>query len=217
MNCILCQSERTDLFKVVKKPERSYFHCIDCDMIYMHPLERYTSQEEKARYDLHENNLSAGYVAFLQPLVEDLHKLCKESLKNSQIVKGLDYGCGPTAVASELMAIKGYQMTNYDMYFAPDQSYLNSKYKFILSTEVWEHFYYPHKEIHNLVDLLESGGLLGVMTSAHKGEAAFHDWHYRRDLTHVSFFSEKTFEWVAQKFGLRILKARSPYFILQKI
>lgn len=217
MNCLLCQSPDSAPFKVEKKPERSYFHCAECDLIFMNPTERLSPQDEKARYDNHENQGSAGHVAFLEPLVKDIDTYFKSAgLVRSQLSM-LDFGCGPKPSLSVLFEMKGYKTSNYDLFYHPDQDQLRRTYHFVTSTEVWEHFYNPRQEIEKLLRLVKSGGLLGIMTSAHRGEAAFHDWHYRRDLTHVVFFSERSMEWIAREFKLHVLKAKSPYWIFQKV
>lgn len=183
----------------------------------MNPSERLSPQEEKARYDQHQNESSAGYLSFLAPLVKEIDVYFKAANLDPSSLSTLDFGCGPTGFLSTLFIEKGYRAYNYDIYYYPDQDQLRRNYHAITSTEVWEHFYHPRQEIELQLRLLKAGGLLGVMTSAHRGEAAFHDWHYRRDLTHVSFFSERTMQWLADKFKLKIVKAKSPYWVFQKV
>jgi 2-polyprenyl-3-methyl-5-hydroxy-6-metoxy-1,4-benzoquinol methylase len=216
MNCILCQSTEAAAFRVDKKPEHSYYHCGQCDLIFLNPVERLTEEQEKARYDLHTDADSQGHQAFLAPLVGDVQELIAQSRWNPSDVQVLDYGCGPTAFLSALFDLKGIATTNYDIFYRPDQAALRKTYHVVTSTEVWEHFYFPYSEINQLVSMIKPNGYLAVMTSGHKGEAAFHDWYYRRDATHVSFYSEKTMQWIASRWGLRLIKAKSPYWIFQK-
>lgn len=217
MNCLLCESAQPARFKVVKKPERAYFHCPDCDLIFMDPAERLTPELEKQRYDLHQNESTAGYNAFLEPLVNKLDSYFRSAGVNPNQLTVLDYGCGPTAFLSSLLLKKGYMPSNYDLYYFPDQDQLRKTYHAITSTEVWEHLYDPKIEIERQLRLLKAGGLLAIMTSAHRGEAVFHDWHYRRDLTHVVFYSETVMKWIAQKYRLQLLHSQSPYFLFQKM
>jgi 2-polyprenyl-3-methyl-5-hydroxy-6-metoxy-1,4-benzoquinol methylase len=128
----------------------------------------------------------------------------------------LDYGCGPTAFFSTVLAEHSFKVANYDLFYFPDQQPLQSEYDVITSTEVWEHFHHPHEEITQLTKLLKTFGLLAVMTASHPGVELFHDWQYRRDLTHVIFFSEKTMGWISEHFHLEIIKAQTPYWIFQK-
>lgn len=217
MKCLLCEYPNSDSFKVAKKPERNYYLCPKCDLIFMNPLERLDIHHEKLRYDQHQNNETAGYTSFLEPLVQDIHSyFCAAGVATSQL-SALDFGCGPTAVLSKLLDEKGYKTCKYDPFYFPDQEPLRRTHHLITSTEVWEHLYNPREEIEKLLRLLKSGGLLGVMTSAHHGQAVFSDWHYRRDLTHVTFFSEKTMKWLAESFKLHVIKMKSPYWIFQKM
>lgn len=215
--CLLCQSSDPAPFKVEKKPERNYYHCTHCDFIFMNPAQRLGPQEEKQRYDLHENQGSAGHQAFFDPLIKDLETHFRAAnLVPSQLTV-LDFGCGPSAFLSHLLSLKGFRAFNYDLYYYPDQEQLRRTYHFLTCTEVWEHLYQPREEIERMIRLVKPGGLIGIMTSGHRGEAFFHDWHYRRDVTHVSFFSEQTMRWIAQTYKLQILKAQSPYWIFQKM
>ncbi|MDG0817757.1 class I SAM-dependent methyltransferase [Bdellovibrio svalbardensis] len=216
MECLLCQTPHSAAFKVVKKPERSYYHCAQCDLIFMNPKERLDAAQEKARYDFHQNEDMKGYRAFLEPLVKDVEQFAKNAKREPSDVSVLDYGCGPTAFLGNWFTEKSFRVTNYDLYYFPDQDSLKKSYHVITSTEVWEHLYDPRAELVKMIKMLKTGGILAVMTSSHKGEAAFHDWYYRRDLTHVTFFSEKTMKWIADHFNLQLIKGRSPYWIFQK-
>lgn len=217
MNCILCESSDAALFKVKKKPERDYFHCSECDLIFADPSQRLDASEEKARYDHHQNEETQGYVSFLNPLVKEIHSYFTASGIESTKISVLDFGCGPTALLSKLLNEKGYRTNNYDLFYFPDKEAFKYNYHLITSTEVWEHLHNPKVEIERMLRVLKSSGLLAVMTSAHHGEAVFSDWYYRRDLTHVTFFSEKTMNWIARKYDLRLLKQKSPYWIFQKV
>ena len=189
-----------------------------CDLIFLNPQERLTPEQEKARYDLHSVGGAGneGHQAFLAPLVDEVMELLEKSRWKRNEVAVLDYGSGPAGFLSLLFQHKDIQTTNYDAFYAPDQSVLKRPYNVVTSTEVWEHFYFPYSEINQQIHLIKPNGYLAVMTSSHKGEAAFHDWYYRRDPTHVSFFSEKTMQWIAQRWGLQLVKAKSPYWIFRK-
>lgn len=216
MNCLLCQSAHTKAFTVEKNPVHSYFHCENCDLIFMDPEERPLPEDEKARYDLHQNEDTSGYRKFLEPLIQDIQNYSVMISKAPSEVKILDYGCGPTAFFSKMLAEHSFRAANYDIFYFSNQNPLQSTYDVITSTEVWEHFYHPFEEITQLIKILKTFGLLAIMTSAHPGVSLFHNWQYRRDLTHVIFFSEKTMRWIADHFGLDLIKAQSPYWVFQK-
>ncbi|MGZ3745617.1 MAG: class I SAM-dependent methyltransferase [Pseudobdellovibrionaceae bacterium] len=217
MNCLLCDSSDTSSLSVKNKPARTYFHCQQCDLVFMHPRERLLPGEEKARYDLHQNEETSGYRQFLQPLIRDLQTYSESASRSTSSLEVLDYGCGPTAFFSTLLAENSYKTTNYDPFYFPDQGSLQISYDIITSTEVWEHFHEPRKELAQLAKLLKPLGILAVMTASHPGVELFHEWSYRRDLTHVIFFSEKTMRWIGKVFHLKLLKAQTPYWIFQKL
>ena len=98
----------------------------------------------------------------------------------------------------------GYIIDLYDPYFFPDVSCLNKKYDFITCTETVEHFYSPNKEFHTLNSLLEVGGWLGIMTNFYDDSINFNDWYYRKDPTHVVFYTEETFKFIASMMSWRI-------------
>ena len=72
-------------------------------------------------------------------------------------------------------------MDIYDPFFFPNLDVFSKKYEFITCTETAEHFYDPHKEFINIDDMLLNNGWVGLMT------------------THVVFYSEKTFEVIADQ------------------
>ena len=182
----------------------------------MDPKERLSPAKEKARYDLHENQDTEGYRKFLEPLLLDIDQLTSTLQCPKSEVAILDYGCGPTAFFSKMLAEKGYSAQNYDVFFFTNQSVLQKTYDVIVSTEVWEHFYHPLEEIEQLIKLLKPQGFLAVMTSAHQDLNHFQSWHYRRDPTHVSFYSEITMKWISTHFKINLIKAKSPYWIFQE-
>lgn len=216
MTCLLCQSSSTDAFTVEKKPIHRYFHCERCDLIFVDPEQRPLPEDERARYDLHQNEDTSGYRKFLEPLIQEIQNYSLMISKTPSEVKILDYGCGPTAFFSKMLAEQSFKAANYDIFYFSDQVPLQTSYDVITSTEVWEHFHDPLAEITQLLKILKTFGLLTVMTSAHPGARLFPDWQYRRDLTHVIFFSERTMRWIADQFELDLIKAQTPYWIFQK-
>ena len=51
---------------------------------------------------------------------------------------------------------------------------------------------------------LAPGSLLAIMTQLRPDRAAFEQWHYRQDFTHVAFFSVTTFQWLGAKLGATV-------------
>jgi 2-polyprenyl-3-methyl-5-hydroxy-6-metoxy-1,4-benzoquinol methylase len=90
-------------------------------------------------------------------------------------------------------------MDLYDPYFYPDKTVFKNKYEFITCTEAAEHFYNPLAEFNRMNELLKKNGVLAVMTSLFDNSINFDNWYYRRDPTHVIFYSEKTFHVIAKQ------------------
>lgn len=72
------------------------------------------------------------------------------------------------------------------------------KYHFITATEVVEHLADPGTDLRRLWSLLRPGGLLVLMTKRVLTVDAFRHWHYKNDRTHISFFHEETFRFLAK-------------------
>lgn len=208
--CPLCEASVDDeLFH--RDERRDYYHCGICDLVFVPAWQLPDVDTEKAIYDQHQNNpLDAGYRSFLHRLTDPLLKqLAKPAM-------GLDFGCGPGPTVSLLMQEAGYEMQIYDPIYAPEQSVLEQKYDFITSTEVFEHLHEPGRVIHMLAGILQPAGWLGVMTKRIPEDKPFAEWHYTRDPTHVTFFAETSFDWIAKEFGFRREFISNDIVLLQK-
>jgi hypothetical protein len=98
----------------------------------------------------------------------------------------------------------GHQMAIYDPFYADNRDLLREQYDFITATEVVEHLYRPITELDLLWSLLRSGGYLGIMTKLSTGRDTFASWHYKRDPTHVCFFSRTTIGWLADRWQAQL-------------
>ncbi|MDZ7724918.1 MAG: class I SAM-dependent methyltransferase [candidate division KSB1 bacterium] len=155
-----------------------------------------SSAEEKAEYDLHQNEAQdPGYRRFLSRLTVPLMS------KLSPGATGLDFGCGPGPALSAMLEEQGYNMVQYDPFYADDPSVQNRRYDFICATEVVEHLKAPKQTFEQLFSMLKPDGWLGVMTKRVRDQEAFRNWHYIRDLTHICFYSKKTFTYLARTFN----------------
>jgi len=154
-----------------------------------------SAEAEKRRYDLHRNSPEdAGYVRFLSRLSEALIP------KLAPGVRGLDFGCGPSAVLAGLLRARGFAMEVYDPFYAPDAEALKRTYDFVTCTEVVEHFREPAAGFARLFSLVKPGGWLGILTSLWEGSPAdFARWRYANDSTHVAFYCSRTLRWVAER------------------
>lgn len=206
-SCLLCQSN-TPLF--FQSAGRVFYQCPACKLIFVDPSNHLNAEEEKSRYDYHQNSPdAAGYVQFLRQLSDPLlnHLLPGQH--------GLDFGCGPGPTLSLLLEEAGMHMNLYDPFYYPDETALERQYDFITCTEVVEHFHHPHQSWQQLTDLVRPGGWLGVMTSVVPDDIDFADWHYKNDPTHVCFYATQTLQWLAERFGLMLLHNTEKIFLFQ--
>jgi 2-polyprenyl-3-methyl-5-hydroxy-6-metoxy-1,4-benzoquinol methylase len=130
--------------------------------------------------------------------------------------KGLDFGCGPGPALAAMLSEQGYQMACYDPAYFPDQSLLAQHYDFITSTEVIEHIHQPRPALMLLAQLLRPGGLLVIMTKRVRDAEAFKTWHYKNDPTHVRFYSQATFEYIAHWLEMSLEVVDNDVVILQR-
>ena len=165
----------------------------------MRAADRPDAASERAIYLLHENDADdPGYRSFLERLAQPL------LARLGAGARGLDYGCGPEPVLAAMLQERGFEMTAYDPFFAPNASALRQQYDFISCCEVAEHFHAPGAEFEKLAALLKPGAWLGVMTRWRDPAADFSRWHYVRDPTHVCFYHPGTLQWLAQRHGWQL-------------
>jgi ribosomal protein S27AE len=196
--CPLCNAGSIEDFHRDKR--RAYFRCGECALVFVDPASHLSTAEEKARYGLHENDpADSAYRGFLRRLADPLTERLGEGP-----LKGLDFGSGPGPTLSVIMEERGYTMSIYDPFFAPDAAVLQQRYDFVTCTEVLEHFRRPAKEWRLLLSLVKPGGWLGIMTRLLEDPGAFGTWYYKEEDTHVCFFSHATFHYLAVRDGLEV-------------
>lgn len=184
------------------KDSRIFHYCSGCEFIFLDPRFRLNKEEEKARYELHENSIEdEGYVQFLENFIAQGFEPFAGSGSSLRV---LDYGSGPSPVLAELLKRRGYTVDTYDPFYKPKAEL--GLYDFIVSTEVFEHFYEPMDDITRVVSLMKSGAHLSIMTSFSPGLEQFEAWWYKNDPTHVSLYKPKTFEYIADKLGLELVQ-----------
>jgi len=153
-----------------------------------------TPEQEKAVYDQHQNNpQDMGYRQFLKRALAPLLPRIYRGMR------GLDFGCGPGPTISVMLAEQGISVANYDPFYYPEHGLLDERYDFITMTEVIEHVARPAQVLQQVNNMLKPGGVLVVMTKRVRDKAAFANWHYKNDPTHIAFYAEETFHWIAQK------------------
>lgn len=193
--CRVCL--RNSLAPFLQKDSLNYLRCSQCQVTLVSVTQLPSHQTQLQKYQQHENDpLDARYREFLNRLAAPLLAV----LPPNQV--GLDFGCGPGPALADMLSQAGHSMRLYDPFFFPDAAVLDQKFDFVTCTEVAEHFHQPHAEFTRMVALLKPGGLLALMTSFQNDDSRFADWHYRRDPTHVTFYRQETFHFIAGDFGL---------------
>ena len=191
VSCPLCSDTRVNQF--FKDQRRNYMHCKGCGLVFVPKVFHLNKADEKREYDLHQNCVQdEGYRKFLGRVSEPL------LLRLPNGSRGLDFGCGPGPALSQMIESAGHSMDLYDPYYSPNTSFKTNKYDFITATEVLEHLAKPGYELDQLWSLLNSGGWLAIMTKRVTSLEAFAKWHYKNDPTHISFFCESTFYFLAK-------------------
>jgi SAM-dependent methyltransferase len=207
--CPLCQTKSELFYEAIKPFNAIYDQCPKCELVFMHPKYFIDADQEKYRYEEHNNNISdLRYVDFLNKLLLPLKKL----VKKDDI--GLDFGSGPSPVLVKLLNREGYKIEGYDPFFSPIE--LKDKYKYISCTEVVEHFNNPLEAFEKLNSLLLPGGYLAIMTSIFYPEINFEKWYYRHDNTHVVFYTPKTLKFLANKYNFQEVYLKENVFIWKK-
>lgn len=208
-SCPLCAATAPNFYHRGRK--RVYWQCHRCALVFVVPTAHLTPTAEKAVYDLHENDpTDHGYRRFLARLAKPL--LARLTAGD----RGLDFGCGPGPALAQMLREAGMQVALYDTFYAPNQAVWHQRYDFITATEVVEHLYHPAHEWARLFKALKPGGWLGIMTKRVRNRAAFARWHYITDPTHVCFYSEATFRWIAQRWEAQLILPADDVVLLQK-
>ena len=194
--CPLCEG----LARELPPAKIPLYHCTICDLMYKGQSMHLNADEERRRYETHDNTLqNLGYVRMFQEFIAGS---VTPFVKQDAVI--LDFGSGPTPVLKHLLEQQGFKVDVYDPFFAPS-IISNVTYDCITCTEVLEHVFDPMSMWKRLLSLLSSDGVLALMTHFHLGTSETPSWWYLRDNTHVTFYSARTFAWVAQKFALDIL------------
>ncbi len=190
-NCPLCSSKQTQLYYT--DDTRQYHACSACGFIFVPSVFHLSEVEQKTRYDLHNNDPNdADYRGFLSQVAEPLlERIPKES-------EGLDFGCGPGPTLSIMLEEQGCKVDLFDKFFAQNNEVFSRKYDFITATEVLEHLSQPAFELNRLYNMLNSGGVLGVMTEMLSDNTSFADWYYKNDPTHIGFFNRTSLQRLAR-------------------
>lgn len=146
-------------------------------------------------------------------------------LPRGAMVHALDFGCGPGPALAEMLRREFlWDVDLFDKYYFPNPDTMDlgcraEYYRCITATEVVEHLADAGAVLAQLWRLLLTPpsttplpsddtihhtqqqlppSLLVIMTKRVVSRDRFHTWHYKNDPTHITFFSDETFEWIAK-------------------
>ncbi len=207
--CPLCRETGPD--HLLKYGKKDFYTCICCDLVFVPPCFHLSEEIEKKRYDRHDNSESdPGYLKHLGRILNPV------KVRYGNSFKGLDFGSGPEPVLYLLFKQLGYCMEKYDKYYATDSRVLEQTYDFITVCEVIEHIHEPMIVLQKLYRQLNPGGSVFIMTNMTDKITDFKGWRYKNDETHISFFSRKTFGFIAENLKCDVLFPNDGITILQK-
>ena len=191
--CPLCKSTANHFYEWKNK---IHYQCPTCGGIFKETDTWPSVDDELKHYEQHNNDIEdTGYQNFVSPITNAI--LNDLSPKH----EGLDFGAGPGPVISKVLNDNNFSIVQYDPYFHNFPELLTKKYDYIVSCEVIEHFYHPHKEFALLKKLLKPNGKLYCMTHIYDDRIDFHTWYYKNDPTHVFIYQAQTFDWLRKEFG----------------
>ena len=197
--CPLCGNSNT--VEHYNDQTQQYRLCLICDLIFVPKPFHISSDHERNIYLLHENSIeNQGYVDMFRRFLNEVLPICDLDTNKTKV---LDFGCGYEPVLQKILQKDGYTCDIYDAYFFSQVPLV--KYDLIVSTEVFEHFSNPAKEVELILSLLNSEGFVGVMTKQPLPSLDFSSWYYKKDETHICFYSPKCFEWIAKKYNLNLI------------
>lgn len=197
MICPVCSEPKS--FPYDEDKFRTYHLCSNCSLIYV-PREKILSfQDEASRYDAHENDEdSLNYRDYLTQTAKGIWDIVGKKSK------GLDFGCGKTVLLEKIFEGHGIEMDSYDLYFHPKEDIWKNKYDFIILSEVVEHLSHPTEVMKKLSKILNRHGRIFIKTKLYPPDpVTFHNWFYKRDMTHVQFFDYSSLAKLADLIGMQ--------------
>jgi len=213
--CRICDDQSFTFFSDC----RPYYLCKTCSFIFTDSS--LSTEETKEHYQSQYVN-NFDWSNFAKSLLESL----SFSITPRTI---LDFGSGSGKLADEFRTM-GFEVHNYEPMLHgvfQTENYLNS-YDLVILNEVIEHIVDVLSVFDCVCSLTRPGGLLYVGTlltdaminEPDKFQELFSSWWYKDDQTHVSFFSQLTFEYICSIkniYRLQMLSAGANGVILQKV
>jgi hypothetical protein len=214
MKCKICGAEMRPVFKrkVFNKYQAEYFVCDSCE--YLCPEKPYWLEETFKEDDIYDTGalVRNNYYVILTSLIIDKFFDSKK--------KYVDYA-GGYGIFTRSMRDKGFDFYLDEQYrdncFARGFEYDKKiKVNGITSFEVFEHFENPIKEMKKLLKISDNI-IFSTELKPKLIPSPDEWWYYMFPLgQHISFYSEKTFEIIAKKFGLNFYTYKGIHILTKK-
>lgn len=208
LNCPLCKTANNQFFHQDKK--RAFFRCDHCHLIFADPKTSLAPALQQKRFSQKQQNKQQQISQFILPILKQLHTV------NAYSLKGLNFGRVVDQVILNYIESEGHQLLQFDPFMAPNHQLLKQEYDFITCYQVFEHFKRPAREWALLVRMLKPNAWLCINTKLLISDDFFAKWHHKNNLTHVSFYQKKTFEYLANISNLSLLFISNELILMQK-
>lgn len=216
MKCKICNEESKYIFnaKILNKYDVEYFKCTSCGFV-----------QTQTPYWLEEAYSDAISVSDTGVMSRNNNFAKTTNVILSLIAKKddkfLDYG-GGYGIFTRLMRDKGFDFFWYDKYATNlvargfEGSIENKKYSVITSFENFEHFENPIEEIEKIFSLTDT--VLFSTNLVPDSTPNPNEWWYYclEHGQHISLFSKKSLEYIAQKYQYNLISNNSNLHIFSK-
>ncbi|MBR9728617.1 class I SAM-dependent methyltransferase [Shewanella intestini] len=207
--CPLC-THQANFF--IQDKKRAYYLCPHCGLVFAAPNSHVLPNIERQRYArAQEISKQKSLSQFIFPLLEHIAQQ-----QPNQTLSGLNFGRVLDSNSLEQITQAGHILNQYDPFFAANQEVLNQQYDFVCCYRVFEHFRSPQKEWRLLSQLVRPNGWLAISTPLLNNLQQFEKWHYKTNPTHVSFYQQLTFEYMATNASFTLLFASKDFILMQK-
>jgi pseudouridine kinase len=201
MNCPVCASEHVH---PVTNSRRIFFRCGFCGFSWSDSIP--DEETSRARYGLHRNDeRNEGYMSFLSRIIDRALAYTGMSCRGMPL-RVIDWGSGPNPLGVKLLNQRGLESVPWDPFFASERTPPDAAFDLALCIEVAEHFMHPRHDFHDLARVLKPGAWALMHTHISPVEdEEFLRWWYIEDITHISFYSEKSLQILAAMASLSLI------------